>query len=100
MGLLGRGGRHVLIVAGGVPHLAHLIKYKYCMELADVEAAAYIGRWRPSSVSPQAAAFAREVITKTARRAGSGQRTCCGRRGSSLITRSGWAWARRRGGGW
>src|ERR1700735_2581926 len=66
MGLLGPGGRHVLIVAGGVPHLAHLIKYKYCMELVDVEAAAYIGRWRPSSVSPQAAAFAREVITKTA----------------------------------
>jgi integrase len=27
---------------------------------------AYIGRWRPSSVSPQAAAFAREVITRTA----------------------------------
>ena len=27
---------------------------------------AYIERWRPSSVSPQAAAFAREVITRTA----------------------------------
>jgi len=26
--------------------------------------AAYIGRWRPSSVSPQAAAFARDVITR------------------------------------
>ena len=26
--------------------------------------AAYIGRWRPSSVSPEAAAFARDVITK------------------------------------
>jgi integrase len=36
------------------------------MEAAEAEAAAYIGRWRPSSVSPQAAAFAREVITKTA----------------------------------
>jgi hypothetical protein len=33
------------------------------MQNADV--AVYIGRWRPSSVSPQAAAFAREVITKT-----------------------------------
>jgi hypothetical protein len=31
---------------------------------ADV--AVYIGRWRPSSVSPQAAAFAREVIAKAA----------------------------------
>jgi integrase len=30
------------------------------------ETAAYIGRWRPSSVSPRAAAFARDVIAKTA----------------------------------
>jgi hypothetical protein len=30
------------------------------------EVAAYIGRWRPSSVSPQAVAFARHVIAKTA----------------------------------
>src|SRR5207302_43372 len=29
----------------------------------DAEVAAYIGRWRPSSVSPPAAAFARDVIT-------------------------------------
>jgi integrase len=29
----------------------------------EAEVAAYIGRWRPSSVSPLAAAFAREVIT-------------------------------------
>src|SRR6202044_856680 len=49
--------------AAGVPHLAHLIKYNYCMPDADV--AAYIGRWRPSSVSPRAAAFAREVIAAT-----------------------------------
>ena len=28
--------------------------------------AAYIGRWRPSSVSPRAAVFARDVITRTA----------------------------------
>jgi integrase len=34
------------------------------MQNADV--AVYIGRWRPSSVSAQAAVFAREVITKTA----------------------------------
>jgi integrase len=31
----------------------------------NAEVAAYIGRWRPSSVSPQAAAFARDVITQT-----------------------------------
>ncbi len=31
----------------------------------NAEVAAYIGRWRPSSVSPQAAAFARDVIAKT-----------------------------------
>ena len=42
----------------------HCIKYKCCMTNAD--AAAYIGRWRPSSVSPQAAAFARDVIAGTA----------------------------------
>jgi integrase len=28
----------------------------------DTEAAAYIGRWRPSSLSPRAAAFARQVV--------------------------------------
>ncbi len=32
--------------------------------MGDAEIAAYIGRWRPSSVSPQAAAFARDVIAK------------------------------------
>jgi hypothetical protein len=32
--------------------------------MTDADVAAYIGRWRPSSVSPQAAAFAREVITE------------------------------------
>jgi hypothetical protein len=31
----------------------------------DAEVAAYIGRWRSSPVSPEAAAFAREVIAKT-----------------------------------
>jgi integrase len=33
--------------------------------MEDAEIAAYIGRWRPSSVSPGAAAFARDVIAKT-----------------------------------
>ena len=32
------------------------------MEPAEPEVAAYIARWRPSSVSPQAAAFARHVV--------------------------------------
>jgi integrase len=32
---------------------------------AETGVAGYIGRWRPSSVSPQAAAFAREVIART-----------------------------------
>jgi integrase len=35
------------------------------MGTANAEVAAYIGGWRPSSVSPQAAAFARDVITRT-----------------------------------
>jgi integrase len=32
--------------------------------MGDAEVAAYIGRWRPSSVSADAAVFARDVITK------------------------------------
>jgi len=36
------------------------------MDTVNAEVAAYIGRWRPSSVSPQAAAFARDVIARTA----------------------------------
>jgi integrase len=36
------------------------------MEPEEAEAAAYIGRWRPSSVSPRAAAFARDVVTAVA----------------------------------
>src|ERR1700677_3711379 len=59
----GGGGRHVVIVAAGIPRLAHSVKYKCCMDGTDAEVAAYIGRWRPSSVSPRAAAFARDVIT-------------------------------------
>ena len=30
------------------------------------QAAGYIAAWRPSSVSPQAAAFARQVVTQAA----------------------------------
>src|SRR5689334_9154885 len=60
-GLLGRGGRHAAIVAACVPGLPHALQYKCCMTSADV--AAYVGRWQPSSVSAEAAAFAREVIT-------------------------------------
>jgi hypothetical protein len=33
--------------------------------MINADVAAYIGRWRPSPVSAEAAAFAREVITKT-----------------------------------
>jgi integrase len=33
--------------------------------MTDADVAAYIGRWRPSSVSAPAAVFAREVITRT-----------------------------------
>jgi integrase len=36
---------------------------KYNGVMNDAEVAAYIGRWRPSSVSPEGAAFAREVVT-------------------------------------
>src|SRR5512135_1866349 len=62
-GLLGRGGRHVVIVAAGVPHPAHLVKYKCCM---PDDVAAYIGRWEPRSVTAEAAAFARDVISRVA----------------------------------
>jgi hypothetical protein len=34
------------------------------VEPAEHEAAAYTARWRPSSVSPRAAAFARDVVTQ------------------------------------
>jgi hypothetical protein len=59
-GLLGRCGRHALIVAARVPQPAHFIKHKYCA--ANDDAAACIGQREPSSVSPQAAAFAQDVI--------------------------------------
>jgi len=34
--------------------------------MADAEVAAYIGQWRPVSVSPQAAGFARAVVGQLA----------------------------------
>jgi integrase len=34
--------------------------------MTNADVAAYIGRWRSSSVPPQAAAFARDVVTRTA----------------------------------
>jgi len=34
--------------------------------MTELEVAGYIGRWRPSSVTPQAAAFARQVVTQGA----------------------------------
>ena len=34
------------------------------MEAAGPAAAGYIGRWRPSSVSAEGAAFARDVVTR------------------------------------
>jgi integrase len=33
--------------------------------MTNADVAAYIGRWKPSSVSPAAAAFARDVVTRT-----------------------------------
>ncbi len=36
------------------------------MRAGQAAAEGYIGRWRPSSVSPRAAVFARDVITRTA----------------------------------
>jgi len=33
--------------------------------MTNPDVAAYIGRWRPSSVSAEAAAFAREVVART-----------------------------------
>jgi hypothetical protein len=42
LGLLGRGGRHAVIVAAEIPHFPHSIKYKCCMKGIDAEVAAYI----------------------------------------------------------
>ena len=55
----------------------------------------YIARWRPSSVSPAAAAFARDVIAKVApQRAGAGEEPAVGGGQARRLTVSGWAWSR------
>jgi hypothetical protein len=59
------------------------------MEPADAEVAAYIGRWRPSSVSPSAAAFARDVVA-TAAPEGRERAKNLLQSAGWLITRSGW----------
>ena len=49
------------------------------MQAGQPAVAGYIARWRPSSVSPQAAAFARDVITAArAGRAGAGEEPAVG----------------------
>jgi hypothetical protein len=63
LGLLGRGGRHDAIVAAGIGCPAHSVEHECCMSTAEITS--YIGRWEPLSVPPPAAAFARDVITKT-----------------------------------
>ena len=61
----------------------------------NAEVAAYIGRWRPSSVSPQAAAFARDVITAAgAGGAGAGEEPAVGGGQARRLRASGWAWSR------
>src|SRR5258707_12757891 len=51
------------------------------MPAADGRAAGYIAAWRPSSASPEAAAFARRVVTAAAPagRPGPGQEPAVGR---------------------
>jgi hypothetical protein len=45
--------------------LARSVEHKRCMDNAEnAEVAAYVGRWRPWSVSPEAAAFARDVVVR------------------------------------
>jgi integrase len=47
--------------------LARAVEHERCIETTEnVEVAAYIGRWKPWSVSPQAAAFARDVVARAA----------------------------------
>ena len=58
--------------SGGLDALRSIVLWKFLpgrrglVEPAESGVAAYIGRWRPSSVSPQAAAFARDVICQVA----------------------------------
>ena len=53
------------------------------------ETAAYIRRWQPSRCPPQAAGFARDVVTAAAPPGRSGRRTCCGRRAGWRTGRTG-----------
>ena len=64
------------------------------MELADPEVAAYIARWRPSSVSPQAAAFARQVVPLAAPAGQERAKNLLWAAGKLADTRSGSAWSR------
>jgi hypothetical protein len=50
------------MVACSLPRFWHVYEYKYCMTQAGV--AGYIAGWRPSSVSPRAADFARAVVAQ------------------------------------
>ncbi len=88
-------GDTLLIVAAGVPGLAHCIKYKCCMDRADAEVAAYIGRWRPSSVSPRGGGVRPGGDHDgRARRAGAGEEPAVGGGQARRLRRSGWAWTR------
>jgi hypothetical protein len=62
------------------------------MDPGNADVIAYIGRWRPSSVSPPAAAFAREVITEAGPEGQERAKNLCGQREGSPITRHRWAW--------
>src|SRR5215510_3760018 len=64
LGALGRGGRHVLSVASGVPGSRHISQYKSCV--IGCEVAGYVARWRTVAVSGQAAGFARRVVMAAA----------------------------------
>jgi hypothetical protein len=49
----------------GIVCLARAVEHERCMDNAEnAEVAAYVGRWRPWSVSPEAAAFARDVVVR------------------------------------
>jgi hypothetical protein len=65
LGPLVRGGRHDLILVPGVPHFCHDLQY-ICGMSTRAEIAAYIARYRPVSVLPPAACFARDVVTRAA----------------------------------
>ncbi len=59
--LLAPGWRHALMVASGVPRFRHILQYKCCT--TELVMAGYTASWQPSSVSPRASSFARQVVT-------------------------------------